>query len=195
MSLARKSLFLLLVIALTITAFHRQILTECFSFLVKAGPPVKADIAVVLAGDGYGQRILKGGELVREGYVPVAIVSGPLGFYDTPECDFAIAFAVRHGYPESYFQHFHGTLHSTEDEAVGIMAELKKRGVKSILLVTTGYHTRRAGGIFERHRDGIEVHVVAAPDKETDNGWYTNREGRKKIVIEWLKTVTGPFGF
>ena len=49
--------------------------------LIHDDGPAKADIAVVLAGDWYGNRIVKAGELVRDGYVPAVLVSGPAGVY------------------------------------------------------------------------------------------------------------------
>ncbi len=58
---------------------------------------------VVLAGDFSGNRILTAGDLVRRGFAPKALVSGPSGEYGLHETDLAIPFAVRHGYPESYF--------------------------------------------------------------------------------------------
>ena len=72
-------------------------------YLVRAEPPVPADMVVVLAGDFSGNRILTAGDLVRRGFAPQALVSGPSGAYGLHESDFAIQFAVHHGYPESYF--------------------------------------------------------------------------------------------
>jgi uncharacterized SAM-binding protein YcdF (DUF218 family) len=196
-SVSRRSLSFLIFLAVLICfwIFRTPLINEPLAFLVLEDPPAKADMAVVLGGDGSGQRIMKAADLVRAGYVPSVLVSGPIGFYDTAECDLAIAFAVRHGYPESYFVHFPAQLHSTEDEGREIPAELERRHVKSIILVTSGFHTRRAGRIFKRNKYGIKVLVVAAPDLQTDNGaWWHDREGRKKIFTEWLKTITGPLG-
>src|ERR1039458_2414649 len=70
--------------------FHATVLAALGSFLVKAGPPQKADIVVVLAGDGFGNRILKAAELVKQGWAPKVLVSGPDGNYGNHECDWAI---------------------------------------------------------------------------------------------------------
>ncbi|HZS49773.1 MAG TPA: hypothetical protein VFA54_02855, partial [Bryobacterales bacterium] len=56
-------------------------LREIGEFLVVSDAPQNADIAVVLAGDGFGRRILKAAELVRQGYVPRVLVDGPRGMY------------------------------------------------------------------------------------------------------------------
>ena len=110
MSLSRRSYGLLAVVATLVVClwlFQDRLLQPCYDLLVEADPPAKAGIAVVLSGDGYGDRILKGGDLVRDGFVPIALVTGPTGYYEIPECDSAIDFAVQHGYPASYFEHFH----------------------------------------------------------------------------------------
>src|SRR5579862_6093052 len=79
--------------------FSRQILWALGAMLVNAGPPQSAGIAVVLAGDTSGNRVLKAAELVREGYVPKVLVSGAGREYGVPETILAINFAVENGYP------------------------------------------------------------------------------------------------
>ena len=47
-------------------------------------------------------------------------------------------------------------------------------------IVTSNYHTRRAGNIFRSKAHDLEFHIVAAPDRDfTPDGWWKNREGRK----------------
>jgi uncharacterized SAM-binding protein YcdF (DUF218 family) len=159
-------------------------------YLVKAGPPQKADIIVVLAGDGFGHRILTAAELAREGYAPKVLVSGPDGSYGEHECDLAIPFAVKAGYPESMFVHFEHRARSTTEEIQLMVPKLRAMGVKRVLLVTSDYHTRRSGKIFHRIAPDIEVFVVAAPDEyfKADR-WWKDREGRKSFLYEWMKTV------
>jgi uncharacterized SAM-binding protein YcdF (DUF218 family) len=168
--------------------------------LVHDDGPAKADIAVVLAGDPYGHRILKGGELVREGYVPAVLVSGPAGAYGFYESDLAIAFAVRNGFPADWFLAFPNKSLSTREEAVDILKELRRRNVKSVLLVTSNYHSARARRIFlatERASGGgPEMRTVIASDEFFHaNSWWLTRQGQKIAFIEWSKTVATVFGF
>src|SRR5579864_44790 len=97
--------------------FHNSLLAALGSYLVKADAPEKADIALVLAGDGGGNRILAAARLVRQGYISRVLVSGPSGIYGYHECDLAIPFAVKAGYPESYFLHLENDARSTKEEA------------------------------------------------------------------------------
>src|SRR5262249_56412383 len=104
------------------------------SFLVNAGPPQKADVALVLAGDFSGNRILKAGDLVRQGYVPRALISGPSGTYGYHECDLAIPFAVRSGYPAEYFGHLESNARSTAEEAQVAIPVIRRSGAHRVLL-------------------------------------------------------------
>jgi uncharacterized SAM-binding protein YcdF (DUF218 family) len=163
--------------------------------LVNADAPVRADIAVVLAGDGYGQRILKGGDMVRQGFTGTVLVSGPEGNYGLNEAELAIPFAVRHGCPQSWFAALPSKARSTREEARVVVPELRRRGVKKCLLVTSSYHTRRAGGIYRAQAPDIDFRLVAAQDQRFDpDHWWDMREGRKTFLLEWLKTVAGWFG-
>lgn len=191
-----KKFALVLAAAVLLAAvFHTAILTALGSYLVKAGPPQKADIVIVLAGDASGHRILKAAQLVREGYASKVVVSGPEGQYDYAECDLAIPFAVKRGYPESYFLHFENRAHSTKEESEALVPELRRLGAKSVLLVTSDYHTRRASKIFRKAGPDLTFYPVAADAPYfSPAGWWKNREGQKLFAIEWMKTVAEWFG-
>ena len=184
-----RSLALLSALALSAWLFREQLLNATFDFLVVSEPPVKADLAVVFAGDSQGNRILTAAQLERDGYVPAILVSGPNGSYDNHECDLAIPFSVKRGYPENYFRHFHGEYTNTADEATAIIAELSKENIKKVLIVTSAYHPRRTFSYF-KNLNGIEAHMIAAPDRYANHGtWWLHREGRKTIFFEWSKTI------
>lgn len=175
--------------------FHNAVLAALGSYLVRAEAPQKADIALVLAGDSAGNRILTAAQLVRRGYVTRVLVSGPSGVYGFHECDLAIPFAVKAGYPESYFVHFENDARSTQQEARDAIERLHQMGAHKILLVTSDYHTRRAGGIYRSAAPDLQFIVIAAPDKEfSPDGWWHTRDGKKTAFNEWVKTVTEPFG-
>jgi uncharacterized SAM-binding protein YcdF (DUF218 family) len=188
----------LLILALALAATHTAWMTALGKHLVREDGPAKADLAVVLAGDKYGNRILKAAELVRQGYVPTVLVSGP-AWYGTYESDIAIAFAVRHGYPAGWFVSVPHSAESTGDEAWQILRALESRRTNSFLLVTSDYHTARAGRIFRRalRKSGsrMQMRVVAAPDRWFQpESWWRTREGRKTFALEWSKTLSSAFG-
>jgi uncharacterized SAM-binding protein YcdF (DUF218 family) len=169
------------------------------SALVRDEGAGKAEIAVVLAGDSWGYRLTKGAELVRQGYVPLVLVSGPPAFYDVNEADAAIHFAIVRGYPAEWFIPLYHTALSTRDEATAVLDALKQRNIHSALLVTSDFHSARAGRIFrgvERQRGGgPNLRVVASGDRFfSAANWWHNREGRKIAFMEWTKTLTSVFG-
>jgi uncharacterized SAM-binding protein YcdF (DUF218 family) len=163
-------------------------------FLVDTQPPEKSDMIVVLGGDWYGNRILKAAELARQGYAPHVLVSGGGYLYGRYEGDLAIPFAVSHGFDEKIFIKLLHPTSSTRDEAKAVIPELRRRGVKKYILVTTEFHTRRAGNLFRQIGPDLQVCVVASPDTLHWNNWWTEREGRKTFLMEWTKTVTSTVG-
>ena len=193
-SRARRWLFVLAVVIIAVL-FRSQLLAALGGYLVRTDAPQKADAALVLAGDGWGNRILTAAQLVRDGYVPKVLVSGPDGTYGLHESDLAIPFAVKHGYPESYFVHVDHEARSTQAEAAAVMPEIRREGIRRMLLVTSNFHTRRAGWIFRELAPDVTIVVVGAPDQYyTPDGWWHNREGQKTFVTEWEKTIANWLG-
>jgi uncharacterized SAM-binding protein YcdF (DUF218 family) len=191
----RTLLLALAGIVVLAVAFRDALLGAAGAYLVNAGPAEKADLAVVLGGDYWGKRILKAAGLVREGYAPRVLVSGPDGMYGSHECDLAIPFARKAGYPDSYFEHVEHNALSTREEAEVLVRALRQRGARRVLLVTSDYHTRRAGRIFRAAAPDLTFVVVAAPAVNfTPDGWWHSREGQKAAFNEWTKTVADWFG-
>jgi uncharacterized SAM-binding protein YcdF (DUF218 family) len=193
--------FTLAIAALAVALFFTRTLSLAALgwALVNDQGPAKADIAVVLAGDFWGHRIVKGAELVREGYVPAVLVSGPPGIYGFNESELAIQFAVRKGYPAAWFIPLPHQALSTKDETTAILAELERRRIHNFLLVTSNFHSARAARIFrsaEKHMaDAPSFRTVASTDQFFQpDSWWRDREGRKIFFTEWVKTLTGPLG-
>jgi uncharacterized SAM-binding protein YcdF (DUF218 family) len=187
-----KGILLVVAAVLVIAVLTHSIwLAWMGTWLVHNDEPFHADVIVVLAGDPSGNRILKAAQLVRQGFAPKVLVSGPAGFYDLHECDLAIPFAVRRGYPAEWFVPIPHEAHSTDEEALAFAAELASRHAHRVLVVTSDYHTRRALRILRSHWPGIEIRMVAAHDNFfTAGGWWRNREGRKTFFLEWTKTLS-----
>jgi len=196
---SRRRLFKLLVIVCLVagTAYLSRMvwlpLPACL--LVRAEEPQAAEIAVVLAGDFYGHRILTAADLARRGYVKRVLVSGPAGAYGHYESALAIDFAVRHGYPAALFFPRPNLPLSTREDARLVVDELRRMGVHKFLVVTSNYHTRRAGSVYRTLARGLEFHVVAAPDEHFRcRDWWRSREASKLLLLEWTKTIAGWIG-
>jgi uncharacterized SAM-binding protein YcdF (DUF218 family) len=153
---------------------------------------MKADAALVLAGDFRGNRIKAAAELVRSGYVPKVLVSGPMDWYGTNEADLAIRFATSRGYPGEWFEPLKMRAFSTVEEADTLLPEIEKRGIRKLLIVTSNYHTARAGKIFRNTvPSSIQLRIIAAPDPYfRPDSWWRTREGCKTWFYETVKTIT-----
>jgi uncharacterized SAM-binding protein YcdF (DUF218 family) len=177
-------------VAAALWIFSTPILRGIGSILVAGGPPVKADAIVVLAGDGKGNRMLKGAELGKQGYAPVVIASNGGNRYERTESDLAIEFAIARGYPASLFLATHWRAKSTVDEARHDIALLRSRGAHRVIVVTRAWHTARSGRVFRRLAPDLEIHMVGADDPDWDHGnWWRTREGKKDFAIEFIKTI------
>ena len=196
-----KRLLLVCAISLVLLATTSPwLLPALGNFLIQdEGPPRKADAALVLAGDSFGKRIMRGGELVRDGLAPVAYVSGPDELYGFSEDELAIQYAVKHGAQANWFAGLPNQANSTNDEAHQLLPVLHGRGVKRLLLVTSNYHTRRAVKIFREiartKAPGMEIQTVVARDALFEpNSWWHSRSAQKIFLLEWTKTLTELFG-
>lgn len=183
--------------ALLLIATHSVWLAALGGYLVDADAPAPADLIIVLAGDLEGNRIVTGGNLVRQGFAPKVLVSGPDRLFGGNECDFAIAYAVRRGYPESYFTPAPNQARSTVAEARALLPLVRKLDAHRIDIVTSNFHTRRARQIYRAQAPDLNIHVVAAVD--SDNGfkpesWWRDRENRKTFLNEWMKTIANWLG-
>lgn len=162
--------------------------------LVHDEQPVKADAAVVLGGDRDGLRTVTAARLVQQGFVPYVLLSGPV-ILGGHESDLMLAYALKQGFPASYFQAVPDTADSTRDEAKAFREEFRRRGIHRVLIVTSNFHTRRAYYLFHLINPELEIHTVAAPDPRfTPQDWWKTRIGQKTFALEWLKTFVSWLG-
>ncbi|MDZ4800748.1 MAG: YdcF family protein [Bryobacteraceae bacterium] len=160
--------------------------------LIQSDPPQHAQAILVLAGDQKGERVMKACELATAGLAPRVLVSGPTDIYGRNEANLAVEFAVKHGCPQSLLEPVAIQAFSTEEEASEFERELRARNITRLLIVTSNYHTARAGRIFRRRLgNAVEVRMFAAPDRLFDpDRWWQSREGQKTAFYEWSKTVS-----
>ncbi len=197
----RFRIFLIVTLFVVAVAFlSRGLWLPVFGWaLVHNDGPAKTDIIVVLGGDYYGLRILKAAELIRNGYAPKALISGPPGFYGFHESDLALRFAEQRGFPKEWFISFPNEALSTREEAQRIVAELRRRNARSCLIVTSDFHTARAARLYrwaERAAGGGPTfRMVAAPDEFfRADSWWRTRQSQKTVFFEWTKTLATAVG-
>lgn len=150
--------------------------------------PHKADAALVLGGDEGCTRIMRAGELAREGYVPIVYVSGP-PIFDRHESEFTIGCAVHRGFPPSLFRSVPDNCNSTRSEAKFFANFLRAQGVHTLLLVTSNFHTRRAAKLLRAANPGMKIWVTGTSGPDFPPEWWMSRDGQRTFLLEWTKTV------
>jgi uncharacterized SAM-binding protein YcdF (DUF218 family) len=189
----RSKLWLAAVLICLVAAtviFAKPIFREIGSLYVQDGPPVVADMIVVLAGDYSGRRILKGAELARQGFAPLVLADNSGLFYGHSESDLAAEYAIGKGYSPDLLITVNWIAHSTVEEAGQAVAELRRRGAHRVLVVTSLWHTGRAGRIFRRLAPEMDIHMVGVDDPTWHDGnWWMDREGKKTFFLEGVKTI------
>jgi len=77
---------------------------------------------------------------------------------------------------------------STKDEVREAEQCLAREGAKSVLIVTSDFHTRRALHIFQKEIPGISFSVAAVQDStQFGTRWWAHRQWAKTLLDEWLR--------
>jgi uncharacterized SAM-binding protein YcdF (DUF218 family) len=180
-------LILFVVLCVALLTGWKGVLAFLGNLLVSGASPRSADLILVLGGDFWGPRVLKGADLAVAGYAPLALISG-VPYQGRPEGEAAIDFLVARGYPRRLFQSFEHFSRSTIGEALALRPELERRGVHRVLLVTSAYHSRRAGIVFRLFCPGIQFVTIGAPDEHyRPDVWWEDAVSRRLFFSEWGK--------
>ena len=155
-------------------------------WLVVEDPPRQADAAVVLAGDPDYERTRTGARLLLEGQVRLLIVTGgEPGPGDSAES--LRALAIRAGVPAERIR-MEQVSRSTHGSMEAIRPILEREGIRSLVVVTSPYHQRRAVWAARRTLRGIEiVSRPADPAGWTPRGWWKTRWTRRIVLGEYAK--------
>ena len=152
----------------------------------------KADALIVLGDDNfYADRVTRGAQLFREGKAPVVVASGRrlrpnAGIAELMEHDL-----VERGVPRDKIVRFSHDGDSTLEEAQSLVRIVKERKWRSVIVVTSNFHTRRARYIFQRvFPQGMEVRVASARDGDFDpEHWWEKRKSIKELTKEFAGMV------
>ena len=106
-----------------------------------------------------------------------------------------VLYAEKEGFPAALFREVHlpPEAESTRTEAEYMGKYLRDQGVKSILLVTSNYHTKRAAKLWRQVNPQLQVTIVPSIDPWnyfTPGGWWKTRPGQKMFLFEWMKTIS-----
>ncbi len=150
-------------------------------------PAAHADAIVVLSDDNfYADRATHAAELYRQGVAGIVVGSGRrlrpnAGIGELMEHDL-----VERGVPKEKIVRFTQDADSTAEEAEALAHLAESRKWKSVIVVTSNYHTRRARYIFEKvFPASIKVSVASARDGDFDSEhWWEKRKSVKLFAQE-----------
>ncbi len=167
---------------------RQPILMAMGSYLALKDDLEKSDIIVVLAGE-RGERVDQAVRLYREKWAPLILMSGGPGEAGIPLAELMKSQAVRMGVPPGAILMESRSLDTGED-ALFTREILDKMPVKSMILVTSPYHARRAAGIFRKVFRGSGLRIIIYPVQDSWlklDGWWTRKLAAKYILMEYLK--------
>ena len=177
------------------------------SFLVREDPLQRADAVFVLAGTRT-ERWLEALDLYRQGYAPLIVLSPDrpeigeqqirrMGIRFPREPDVARDAMIQMGVPAAAILAPDGYVDNTAAEAEWLRALATRRGWHRVIVVTSKFHTRRAGFAFRRAftGSGITILVRASQHDPSDPAhWIRTRPDFRFGLSEWEKIVAYWFG-
>jgi DUF218 domain len=184
---SRKRAWLLALILLAVLL--AELAAKAASFLV-VDAPRPSDVILILAGETH-RRPERALQLLAQGYGRRMVLDVPTNstIYEFTQIQLA----------QKYVQDLpQGALVSicpinglsTRDEAKDAENCLAREAGKSVLIVTSDFHTRRALSVFRRELPAYQYSVAAARDQEQFGvRWWTHREWAKTLVDEWLRLI------
>lgn len=158
----------------------------------------KADAMIVLSGSGY-DRGNEAARLFNEGYVSKIVCPGGnpayefriLKLYITESEAAKLNLTNRNNVPDSAITVIAcGT--STIEEAKCLYNFIKQQKYQKVILLTSLYHTQRAGRIFRKEFENSNVQFIVRGAKSSrfdEYKWWHNEDGLIAMNNEMIKSV------
>jgi uncharacterized SAM-binding protein YcdF (DUF218 family) len=155
-------------------------------WLVVRDAPRTVDAAVVLAGDPDYERTHMACSIVLAGEARLLVLTGGYGWLGDHAGSLKIV-ALERGVPEERIV-LETVSTSTREEMLELAPVLRRLGVRSVALVTSPYHQRRAYWAARAAWNGIEiVNRPAEPSSWSPEHWWQRRRDRGIVWSENLK--------
>lgn len=172
-------------------------------YLITEAPLDKADAIVVLSGSAnYRERTREAAKLFFEGRSQRILITndnaqGPWSSADQRNLFYyerSLEELRNAGVPPQSVEVLMKPVTGTFDEAGVIRDYAQQQGLRSILIVTSAYHSRRALWVFSKvFRDtGVHIGLMTAERKEESPPplmWWLTLRGWKLVPTEYVKIV------
>lgn len=172
-------------------------------FLIIQKPIEQSDAMIVLSGSSqYKERCRKAAELYRERKISIIYLTndGELSGWsaadrgNVPFVELERRELIANGVFNDSIRILDGKVSGTDDEAKLMAAEAKRENFKSVLIVTSAYHSRRALRAFERVlvASGTEIGIDHAPltdEQPSPFYWWLSLRGWQLVGGEYVKSA------
>jgi uncharacterized SAM-binding protein YcdF (DUF218 family) len=179
------------VVGLALLLLRVLVLPLLPDWLAARDTPLPSDLAIALGGDSSGSREAGAAQLYRRGMAGAVLCSGRDLLWHVNEADAMAAHARALGVPAGRILRSRaGT--STAEEAACILPIVRARNVRSVLLVTTSPHSRRARLVFRRAWRGAGIRILSCPVESRyfrRERWWSRVHDRHILLIELLSWV------
>ena len=173
------------------------------NYLVVQTEPSRAEALVVLSGAAdHSERAQWAASLLQQGRAPRVILTNDnvRGGWSQAEqrnplfVERAFSELQRAGVPPERISVLPQTVDSTYAEATLLRQYAEANGIRSLLVVTSGYHSRRALWTFRRvfEGSGVTIALDAAPAGNQTPApltWWLSATGWRMVAGEYLKLV------
>ena len=200
--------FIIFILYFVFTAYRIPLLVKLGQYLIVEHESQKADLIVCLGGAGVGNSlavvdvyqkglapyIFKAKELKPDGldYLKRRVENYPTQF------DLFTMVTEGFGIPAEAILSPDMRVGSTIEEANLVRAFVLDKGYKSIIVVTSLIHSRRAYLTFRRVFKDSEVKLISLPShyqQFNPKDWWKNRTYAKELIIEYQKLIYYKFKY
>jgi uncharacterized SAM-binding protein YcdF (DUF218 family) len=182
--------------------FHGPILTQLGKYLVVQHPATKSDLIVCLAG-GDVERGLASADLFARGLAPrIFIAREPIpdgletlkqkGIAFPESVDLVMMILKNLGVPETAVIRGDQPVQSTFEEAERVGALIKEKKYRSLILVTSPTHSRRAWLTFRQVIPDKDFRITVIPtpySKFRAEDWWKTRSFVREVILEYQKLI------
>ena len=160
--------------------------------LVVEDPLEKSDAIIILSDDNfYADRATRAAELFRQNLAPMVVASGIRLRPNAGISELMTHDLIERGVPKESVLPFPQDADNTREEAEFLRKLVQQKNWKSVIVVTSNYHTRRAKYIFRKvFGNTVTVRMASARDADYDPAhWYEGRKSIKRFAHEALGYV------
>lgn len=198
----RWVLFLVFVVWAVLTAYHEPILKTVGGFLVVSHELEPSDVIVCLSGRAV-ERGLAAADVYNKGLAPHVFIIREIppdgyelleraGIHVPETVDVLQTILTGMGVPETAVIESEHPAPSTFSEARMVRSLAEERGYRSLIVITSPTHTRRAWRTLRRELEGDNVRIRMFPSPYSgfrSEDWWKTRRYVREVITEYQKLL------